>query len=102
MRKPEIADGVPTKAEVETSAKRLKGGRSGGPVGNVCRGLEGVAAGGNTQEGDDKDMVGALGKTITAKIRGLEPTRGSCMGNNGIREARMNTDHRLVLAVIRG
>ena len=41
MRKPEIADGVPTKAEVETASKGLKGGRSGGPSGMCAEDLKG-------------------------------------------------------------
>ena len=44
--------------------------QSGGPVRNAHRIIEGLATGGNVQEGTDEETVGSCGEIITADFWG--------------------------------
>ena len=57
------------------AVRGLKGGRAGGGVGYACGRSDGVAMGGNVQEGPDEETMGTCGKTIPADILGRDPTQ---------------------------
>ena len=50
--------------------------------------LEGVSMGGNTQEGNGEETLGACGDICTSDFQGRYPTGGARMGHNVPRPER--------------
>ena len=83
MWQSDIKDVIPREVKVATAVRLLKGGRAGGDVGHARRILEGLATGGNAQEGIGEETVVDCGDISIADFWIREPTGGARMGDNG-------------------